>query len=382
MDLLKMIIVDDELFILNSLETLIDWSSVGVEVVGVADNGRVAIDLALSLKPDIILSDISMPHLSGLEMLEVIRREQLHIEVIFISAHSRFEYAKEAIRYGAFEYILKPIEEANLLETVGRCVKKIHDSREKSRHMADAAYEWMAQLDGGTSVYYDSIADKLPFYYGNLSDAQNSIAVLVKSMAMDGIQDALLDFFRLIARDSSILDPVVVRLHCIDLVVHVLEELNVYRIHEYMDSHKTLDIKKSIASCTTLDSTFDVTQGFLVEFCKCLKEVPEYSNRHLISSVLDYIKENFHKNITLSQVARQIYITPTYLSKIFSAEVHKTFSQYLLSCRIDRAKHLLRNTHSKVYEIALQVGYSDTAHFSKLFKQYTGQTPNQYRNRG
>ena len=250
MDLLKMIIVDDEAFILESLKTLIDWQSAGVEVVGIADNGTVAIDLTISLRPDIILSDISMPHLTGLEMLERIRKEQMQVEVIFISAHSKFEYAKEAIRHGAFDYILKPIQEENLLETVSRCVEKILASRESVQHLQEAT-------------------------------------------------------------DDQV----------------------------------------------------------------------EHSSNYLINSALEYIRENYHKNITLSQVAQHIYITPAYLSKIFSVEMESTFSHYLLTYRINRAKALLRNTHDKVYEIALQVGYNDTAHFSKLFKQITGQTPSRYRNR-
>jgi len=252
MEILKMIIVDDEAFILNSLETLIDWQSIGIDVVGTADNGNLAIELAVEKQADIILSDISMPHLSGIEMLEIIRKEQLLVEVIFISAHSNFDYARDAIRHGAFEYLLKPIREDVLLESVDRCAKKIRDFRVKSQSFEDAADEWSGEPNSG---------------------------------------------------------------------------------------------------------------------------------KHLVNSAISYIRENYNKNISLSQVAQHIYISPAYLSKIFSSEMQETFSQYLLSYRISRAKELLRSTHDKVYEIALQVGYSDTAQFSKLFKQYTGQTPNQYRNR-
>jgi len=251
METMKMIIVDDEVFILNSLETYIDWQSIGVEVVGAADNGTLAIELAVEKQADIILSDISMPNLSGIEMLEIIRKKQLLVEVIFISAHSNFNYAREAIRHGAFEYLLKPIREDVLLESVDRCAKKIREFREKSMNFADAADKWAQEPNSG---------------------------------------------------------------------------------------------------------------------------------KHLVNSAITYIRENYSKNISLTQVAQHIYISPSYLSKIFSSEMQETFSQYLLSYRINRAKELLRSTYDKVYEIALQVGYSDTAHFSKLFKQYTGQTPNQYRN--
>ena len=91
----------------------------------VADNGTATIDLATKQKPDIILSDISMPYISGLEMLETLRKNNINTEIIFITAYGKFEYAQEAIRYGAFDYILKPIDEKLLLSTVSRCAAKI-----------------------------------------------------------------------------------------------------------------------------------------------------------------------------------------------------------------------------------------------------------------
>lgn len=127
--MIRMIIVDDEYLILDSLKTLVDWKSIGVEVAGSADNGAAALDLALKLRPDIILSDIAMPGFSGLELLETLRRHDMRTEVIFITAYGKFEYAKEAIRYGVFDYILKPIDEALLLSSVSRCADKIRSRR-------------------------------------------------------------------------------------------------------------------------------------------------------------------------------------------------------------------------------------------------------------
>ncbi|MDR1950520.1 MAG: response regulator [Spirochaetaceae bacterium] len=139
--MIKMIIVDDEYIILDSLNTLVDWASIGVEVVGTADNGAAAIDLTLKQRPDIILSDISMPYFSGLEMLETLRRHDLPTEVIFITAYGKFEYARDAIRYGVFDYILKPINEELLLQTVARCAGKIREERTRQRLLEQASGE-------------------------------------------------------------------------------------------------------------------------------------------------------------------------------------------------------------------------------------------------
>ena len=258
MNPIKMMIVDDERIILESLETLVDWKSVGVEVVGTADNGADAISMALKLYPDIILSDISMPTCTGLEMLKSLREQELRVEVIFITAYGKFDYAKEAIKFGAYDYILKPIDENILLEAVSRCVKKIRDDESRS--------------------------------YGNTGTENPAEILENEQSAYSGV-------------------------------------------------------------------------------------------KHLVSAALEYIHENFHKEITLSQVANHLYITPTYLSKLFSTEMQESFSQYLISHRMKIAKELLRDTHHKVYEVAAQVGYTDIAHFSKIFKRITGQTPKEYRNR-
>lgn len=380
--MLKMIIVDDEFIILESLKKLINWHSIGIEVLGTADNGAAAIDLAFKLQPDIILSDISMPSFSGLEMLETLRKKQIQVEVIFISAYSKFEYAREAIKYGAFDYILKPIKEDQLLDTVSRCAKKIRGYSEQPRTSSNSAEDWGEHLKNGHSVYYDGIANEAPRVYAGFAEVKAAVLGQIKSADTDGISGALLDFFRLIAREGSIFDPDTVRLHCFELVDHILRELEDYQIQDYLNSsRKTFNIKKNIASCTTLDSAFDVTRNLLVNFSNCVKEIQSNSTKRLINAAVDYIHENYHKDITLSQAAQHLYITPTYLSKIFSAEMHEPFSRYLLSHRVKIAKELLRDTRYKVYEVAARVGYTDIVHFSKLFKQITGQTPNQYRNR-
>ena len=102
----------------------------------------------------------------------------------------------------------------------------------------------------------------------------------------------------------------------------------------------------------------------------------------LVRQTVRFIHEHYGESISLPDVAGKLYISPNYLSKIFSAEMKKTFSHYLLEYRIAMAKKLLRETYDKVYEIAERVGYTDVVHFSKVFKQLTGLSPNQYRNQG
>jgi YesN/AraC family two-component response regulator len=127
-----MLIADDERLIRESLHKLMDWESVGIEVVGVAADGAVALALVRELSPQILLSDISMPEMDGIEMIAKIKDEKLNCHVIFLSAYSNFTYAQKAVKYGAFDYILKPIDEDELMTAVTRCIELIKQEKRET----------------------------------------------------------------------------------------------------------------------------------------------------------------------------------------------------------------------------------------------------------
>lgn len=129
--MMNMIIIDDETLIRESLKRFIDWESIGINICDTAANGVSAMASILNYKPEIILTDIRMPGLDGLELIRLLREQNLSSEVIFISAYTHFEYARQALQLGAFDYITKPIDEDELLNTVSRCKTKIEENQKK-----------------------------------------------------------------------------------------------------------------------------------------------------------------------------------------------------------------------------------------------------------
>ncbi|MDR0386682.1 MAG: response regulator [Treponema sp.] len=538
--MIKMIIVDDEYIILDSLKTLIDWNSIGVEVTGTADNGAAAIDLTLKQKPDIILSDISMPCFSGLEMLETLRRNDLDAEVIFITAYGKFEYAREAIRHGVFDYILKPVDEDLLLQSVSRCAAKIRAEKQRRRQAEQNACEaerrreeiFLRCLTGGkfpgeaewaetgeagaalrrepyctligflpedaagafpdpgvfppswplvtlraeerlvlclvgspfplrqdwpswAAVTQGQAGSPMPEPSGESGDpagsfrdftvvvsesaearscferayAQVSFALIwaerrrektgsapglfffaelkklcagfpgfdricaslaraVREGGTEKIPELLFRFFLGFLEKEIFYDIDMVELSCIEVAEHVRtaggEYLYAAETSTAIPEHPGGSIpafKKSIASGAGLRQVFAATVNALINFRESVIREETRSSRRLVRQSVRYIHEHYGEEITLPALAGRMLISPNYLSKIFSAEMGKPFSRYLQEYRIEEAKKLLRENFDKVYEVAARVGYADVVHFSKIFKQLTGMSPNRFRNR-
>lgn len=116
--MIKVVIADDEVRVCQLICNLIDWKSLDMEIVAVAYNGYEALDRIKNLQPDLIITDIRMPGCDGLELINLAKQIKKDIEFIIISGYSHFEYAQSAIKYGVSDYILKPINKNELLNTL------------------------------------------------------------------------------------------------------------------------------------------------------------------------------------------------------------------------------------------------------------------------
>lgn len=124
----QIFLADDEPWVLMSLKNLIDWGEEGFAVCGEATDGEKAWERILRTKPDLVVTDIRMPGNDGLELMKKMREAGLETEVLVVSGYSDFEYARQGMRYGCRGYILKPVDEDELLEAL-RGVKKALDEK-------------------------------------------------------------------------------------------------------------------------------------------------------------------------------------------------------------------------------------------------------------
>jgi AraC-like DNA-binding protein len=216
-------------------------------------------------------------------------------------------------------------------------------------------------------------------------------ASLDRAVRGDGvvsIPELLFLFFLGFLGKEIFYDIDLVELYCIELVDHVWKEYGEY-VHPAgasggipeLAGNSIPEFKKNITAGVSLRQVFGTTLNTLIHFRENIAEDEIQSSRRLVRQSVRYIHEHYGEEIALPDVANRMLISPNYLSKIFSVEMGKPFSRYLLEYRIEQAKKLLREDFVKVYEVAAKVGYADVVHFSKVFKQITGMSPNKYRNR-
>lgn len=170
MNKLKMILADDEPVILNGLKVIMDWEGLGVEIVGEAQDGQQLLQLIHEKQPDLIVSDICMPGLSGIDVLREMNAADKPGKVIFISAHKEFRFAQDALKYGALDYLVKPVDTAALEQVVQKAVAIIRDesleeqNRGKLEHLernvrAKTTEELLDRLTDGDRSVVAEIAD-------------------------------------------------------------------------------------------------------------------------------------------------------------------------------------------------------------------------------
>lgn len=132
----SIVVIDDERWIRKLIVKLLPKDSFPIEVVGEAEDGEAGAALVRRLKPHIVITDIRMPVLSGLELIERLKEIDSRSEIIIVSGYDNFEYARKAIQFGVRDYLLKPVEEAELRKAIGRAIKNIDTGRRSSGEKA------------------------------------------------------------------------------------------------------------------------------------------------------------------------------------------------------------------------------------------------------
>lgn len=175
----QVLLIDDEPWALYGLKTLIDWEALGYRIAGEAENGLKAMELLKKGNIDVAISDIRMPGMDGIQLMETIQEEKLPVEVILVSGYSEFEYARKAVRYGAFDYLLKQVSAEELTDVLRRLSDALKgreqgapDPLKEGAHLSHMMTEVMRDIDEGfpRDILLNELAKKYSISSGHLSN--------------------------------------------------------------------------------------------------------------------------------------------------------------------------------------------------------------------
>lgn len=179
----KVVVIEDESIVRRGIIQSIDWNSVNCMVMGEAEDGIKGVELIKRVHPDIVVSDISMPNMSGIEMVETLREAGIAPKVIFLTAFDDFSFAVDALRLQAADYILKPFKDGEMEECLAKIIQGLGNSPEeglvagnelelrkgdKSKYLSDAI-KYIDENYSNPDLSVDMVAESIGVSAGHLS---------------------------------------------------------------------------------------------------------------------------------------------------------------------------------------------------------------------
>ncbi|MGI2296001.1 response regulator transcription factor [Paenibacillus sp. GXUN7292] len=328
------LVAEDEVWIRNAIVEMIERFDLNFKVVAQACDGIEAWNVLNELWPEVVITDIVMPQVDGLSLLQMCDEYKIPIVPIVISGYENFNYAQRAMRYGATEYLLKPVVADDLKAALIRSVERL----QHASHSNEAVRQIQQFVEKMGSTDHQQL----------VKEAMQLVNLVMKAKQMNaGMKLGMLRIF------SNKIN---------DLLENVIP-----------------GFERSILEA---DKDIQAIQSYFIQLLENwsrFQHRDDHRNHLLLKKVNDYVQQNYHKEITLAQIAEHSDLSVSRFCVLFKMNSGDSFTNYLNVFRIEQAKRLLLDDDLKVYEIADMVGFSSLPFFNRLFKRITNQTPNEYR---
>lgn len=374
--MMKVMLVDDEPFIMQGLEVLIDWKALGYEIVKMASNGGEAYEYLKNEKVDMIISDISMPVMTGIDLLKRIREEGLSdAYFVILSGYNDFKYAQQAIRYASMDYLLKPIDKDELTDILKRAARMSDTGNEETGMTAILRALRTFRSDQDIKAYGDEI--NVP--QGRVILCKEELDSLMSAIEQNDITeinrsvDVLYDKTRDMGMGTDVFD---LNLNYLLFgLIHLAVEQD-----ETVDQEEVLSyISDNVYESGDIRGSRTHLKRFAISYAEYLLQLRKNVSRGILQEIEREIRSNFADNLTLKDLSRKYYVNSSYLGQLFRKKYDQSFKDYLCSVRISEAASMLLKSDEKIPVIAEKVGYKDTDYFIQKFIELKGCTPAKYR---
>ncbi len=354
----RVLIVDDDIATLYMLKRFKNWGQYGFFVAGEACDGKEALQKLAETRYELIITDIKMPGMDGIEFIQELRAQNLDICVILLSTHSDFQFAKQGIRFGVFEYMTKPLEESALSDILTR-----------AKRFIDAKKEQEERINNLEKVYEE---DNKAYYPGEHEKLIILQIINADTELENTANEAFTEICTLYDYDAA--------------KVRVLANTLLFNIRTKIDERfpwlAKIEGTAAFSHIKELTGTEAIRLEFMARLREMLEKVRKYQLNHpdgIIRKICQCVIDNIEKEINLEVIANEVHISRDYVGKLFKQKVECNFNDYVTKIKMEHAKYLIVSGDYKNYEISEKLGYKKTDYFSQLFKNYTGLTPMEYK---
>ncbi|MFC4100200.1 response regulator [Paenibacillus xanthanilyticus] len=528
------LIVDDETIFRKGLRKMIESASDGWQIAGEAKDGCEALEQVEQLKPDVVLTDIRMPRMDGIQLQQIVKERFPHIHVVVLSGYDEFTYLQQSLRHGARDYLMKPVEREELLETLrklrGELAKSAAvpellaaepaDARQIRQHVSEHLVAGLLRGDVNENelallgrigltfgapcfacmvikldkdaldrdrygkadpslfqLYIQQVVQELLDQRANgfsfvLSDTEvvalvnldcgaasvNPLMELAESVrrrtislsnltvtiglgsAVEGIKAIPRSFHeakiallhRLIvggdrvisyaqtkessqelasnlrewswsSLETTVLEgkaaqagqlaaemiaelcakarsPETIHQQICKLLLHYYEEAEKLVLTKAWLGDRTIQaVLLDVCAITSRAELIECCRAYLSHLADCIAGSRRQPESDPIEKAIRYVNQHYREQLTLTEVAEQVFLNPAYFSTLFKQRTGKSLVEYWTDLRVNEAKKRLAASSEKVTVIAESTGFGNVRHFNRVFKSATGATPNDYR---
>lgn len=391
----KVLIVDDELLARRMLKESIVWEEYGYCVAWEAQNGKEGLETAIRRRPDVIFVDIKMPLMDGLEMVKQLNSLGVSSKIVMLTCYDDFSYVREAMRYGAVDYLLKhTFEQEDLAALLGRIEKLLRKEEANLESMNLLKGDVLNKIIRKTITRSDvrSYVDT-----GILPSADPKYMVLYIKLQKELADEEADQFGRTLKKSlEERTDPGTIT----DIFISRIREKETYTVLVCGDDSGISEIKNQLRTAvaefskrmqgTEMGWMTGITYHLyyrwedLGEALREARDVVQVEGEYLKCSskvlmAIEYIRNNYSRQISLEDIAEYAGISRIYLSQLFKKETGKNIRDYLAEYRLSKAKELLLTSNLKIYTISELCGFGSAQYFNRIFKKMTGFSPYQFK---
>ena len=395
----KVMIVDDEVISQEIIQEFIESYLPDYQVVSICSNGQEALETFQHAPADIVITDIRMPVMDGLTLIEELNKLSKNYVPIIVSSYSEFEYAKSAMRLGVTYFLLKPLDFKELTHTLTASARSLD-----FKYLTSSTLTW---LDDDRELYMTNIlsgkytvqetamehfsALDFPFSYEQSGGMCVQIHFLNTEnwiYGKDTLLTAIANLMNLLYSPRFLLPLFRQKSKC--------DYLFIQEDHSMPDFQQlTEQVKQILGIAISAQPLFHFTSieqlrignysrifSELKEEILLSEEEPQDIDKNTIQANIEnaiaYMKEHYAEDLSRDDVAEKVYMSGAHFSRCFKMVTNTSYKDYLTEIRMQKAIELLK-TNMKIQDIVQQVGYPAPNRFNINFRHYTSYSPSEYR---